>query len=113
MRNADLYEEKSRIVSALAHPVRLAILDCLATGPSSAGGLVSALDLPQPLVSQHLAVLRKAGVVTLARRGSRHIYALADPQVSTACALMGEIVARLIQAERTRLAPLARAVVAR
>jgi len=67
MRDKAFYEEKARTVAALAHPVRLAILDRLSEGPASTGSLVEELELPQPLVSQHLAVLRQAGVVARER----------------------------------------------
>ena len=113
MRDKAFYEEKARTVAALAHPVRLAILDRLSEGPLSTGSLVEELELPQPLVSQHLAVLRQAGVVAREREGARQVYRLADPKIAAACGLMGEIVTRLVEAERERLRPLAQAPRAR
>ena len=49
---------------------------------SDVGGLVSALDLPQPMVSKHLRVLREAGVVTVQVQGPRRVYSLAPRPLS-------------------------------
>jgi DNA-binding transcriptional ArsR family regulator len=49
---------------------------------SDVGSLVSALDLPQPMVSKHLRVLREAGVVTVRVQGPRRIYSLAPRPLS-------------------------------
>jgi ArsR family transcriptional regulator, zinc-responsive transcriptional repressor len=106
-RSADYYDVKARTVAALANPVRLALLDELAKGPHSAGELVRALAVPQPLVSQHLAVLRSAGVVVRERQGTLRIYRLSDPKIAFACALMGEIVLGLLDRERTAAARVA------
>ena len=105
MRPAEYYEVKARTVAALANPMRLAILDELAAGPRSAGELVRALKVPQPLVSQHLAVLRAAGVVARERDGAKRIYRLADPRIARACGLMGEIVEAVVEHERAAVAP--------
>lgn len=103
------YEQKARTVSALAHPVRLAILDVLADGEATAGTLVETLDLPQPLVSQHLARLRAAGVVEWRREGTRRLYRLADPKIARACGLMSDIVVSLASAKRQQLRAVERA----
>jgi DNA-binding transcriptional ArsR family regulator len=107
VRAAGYYEMKAKTVAALAHPVRLQILEVLAEGEASTSRLVAALLLPQPLVSQHLAVLRSVGVVVRRREGTRQLYALSDPAIAAACALMGEIVGRMAGRESERLAPLA------
>ena len=104
-RPAAYYEVKARTVAALANPVRLAILDELSDGPRSAGELVRALGVSQPLVSQHLTVLRAAGVVSRQREGAKRIYRLADPRIARACGLMGEIVLAVVDHEREAVAP--------
>jgi DNA-binding transcriptional ArsR family regulator len=66
--------------TAIAEPTRRTILDHLRGGESDVGSLVKALDLPQPLVSKHLKVLREAGAVDVAIAGRRRVYRLAtDP----------------------------------
>jgi len=66
--------------TAIAEPTRRKILDHLRVGESDVGGLVTALDLPQPLVSKHLKALRDAGAVEVEVAGKRRIYRLrTDP----------------------------------
>ncbi len=59
---------------ALAEPHRRRILGLLLDGERSAGDVVAALDLAQPTVSQHLKVLREAGLVSVRPDGNRRFY---------------------------------------
>ncbi|MGW0606702.1 DUF5937 family protein [Streptomyces sp. NPDC002640] len=59
-------------LEALAHPVRLRLLRTLARGPHTTGELAHTWELSLPEVSRHLAVLRRAGLLT-ARRHGRHV----------------------------------------
>jgi ArsR family transcriptional regulator, zinc-responsive transcriptional repressor len=70
------------LLSALAAPVRIAIVLQLRDGPQCVHDLVDALLLPQPLISQHLRVLKEAGVVHGERRGREVVYALADDHLA-------------------------------
>jgi len=64
----------------LAEPTRRRLLDLLREQEADVGTLVGALDLPQPLVSKHLRVLREAGAVEVSVDGSRRVYRLGpDP----------------------------------
>ncbi|MEU7783047.1 helix-turn-helix domain-containing protein [Amycolatopsis sp. NPDC049159] len=56
-------------LAALAHPVRLRLLRTLARGPHTTGELARAWELSPPEVSRHLAVLRRAGLLTGRREG--------------------------------------------
>jgi ArsR family transcriptional regulator, zinc-responsive transcriptional repressor len=76
------YEAASALLKALVAPIRLALVDLLAEGPRCVHELVRALDSPQPLVSQHLKVLKSAGLVGTNRRGREVVYRLADDHVS-------------------------------
>jgi len=60
--------------SALGDPTRRTILARLAASPSAVGELASTLPVTRPAVSQHLKVLKGAGLVTDERAGSRRIY---------------------------------------
>jgi DNA-binding transcriptional ArsR family regulator len=59
---------------ALADPTRRAILELLRDGPRSVGELAEGMPVSRPAVSQHLAVLRQANLVSEERKGTRHIY---------------------------------------
>jgi ArsR family transcriptional regulator, zinc-responsive transcriptional repressor len=72
----------SELLRALASPVRLGIVRELAGGAKRVHELVAALNVSQPLVSQHLRVLRAYRIVTT-RRDAREIeYTLADDHVA-------------------------------
>jgi DNA-binding transcriptional ArsR family regulator len=70
------------VFEALADPNRRVLLELLSAGEQPAGALVAALQargpISQPAVSQHLRVLREAGLVAVRAEGSRRLYAL-DP----------------------------------
>ena len=61
-------------LAALADPTRRAILELLRDGPRSVGELAEAMPVSRPAVSQHLAVLRQARLVSEEREGTRHMF---------------------------------------
>ncbi|EEP71174.1 transcriptional regulator [Micromonospora sp. KC207] len=78
----EAYEGAGELLRALAAPIRLAIVSELAQGERCVHELVEKLGAAQPLVSQHLRVLRGAGVVRGSRRGREIAYALVDGHVA-------------------------------
>jgi DNA-binding transcriptional ArsR family regulator len=70
-------------LDAIGEPTRRAILDLLRRRPSSVAELAAQLPISRPAVSQHLKVLRDAGLVQVQARGTRRIYAL-DPDGTAA-----------------------------
>lgn len=62
--------------SALGDPSRRAIVECLAARPRAVGELAAALPISRPAVSQHLKVLKDAGLVAERAVGTRRIYRL-------------------------------------
>jgi DNA-binding transcriptional ArsR family regulator len=74
---------KADFFRALAHPVRIRILEVLGTGERSVQELQQELNLEQPIVSQQLAILRGKNIVTPRKLGTTVRYALSDPLVST------------------------------
>ena len=61
-------------LAALADPTRRSILERLADGPSAVGDLAGGLPVSRPAVSQHLRVLKDAGLVAERREGTRRVY---------------------------------------
>src|SRR3989304_5418375 len=84
-RQDSLYEVKARVVGAIANPKRLEILDLLADGERTVSELSVLLELAQATTSQHLSVMRRAGVVSARRQGNFVIYRVSDPRSPTAC----------------------------
>jgi ArsR family transcriptional regulator len=76
------YVAQADVLKALAHPVRLHIVEILGRGEACVCHLVAILKQRQPYVSQHLTVLREAGCVQDRREGTVIYYRLAGAQVS-------------------------------
>ncbi len=64
--------------AALADPTRREVLERLAAGPKPVGQIAEGLPVSRPAVSQHLKVLKEAGLVSDRQEGARRIYAI-DP----------------------------------
>ena len=79
----DLQVYKAGFFRALAHPVRIRILELLVKGDRSVQELQAALGLEQPVVSQQLAVLRSNNIVSGRKEGVSVRYAVRDPLVGT------------------------------
>jgi len=76
------YEAASELLKVLSAPARLAIVTELAEQPLLVHELVDRLDMSQPLVSQHLRVLRGARLVSVERQGREAVYTLSDNHVA-------------------------------
>jgi ArsR family transcriptional regulator len=76
-----IYEIKAELFKALGHPVRIRTLELLAEADQPVSALLADIGIEASHLSQHLAVLRRAGVVTKSRRGNAVTYSLADPSV--------------------------------
>lgn len=76
------FERTAALLRALANPVRLALLAAVAEEARCVHELVDATATPQPVVSQHLRVLREAQLVVAERRGREVAYSLADAHVA-------------------------------
>ena len=74
--------EAGELLRALAAPVRIAIVLQLRDADRCVHELVDALDVAQPLISQHLRVLKAAGVVHGERRGREVVYQLVDDHLA-------------------------------
>ena len=72
---------KAEFFKALAHPVRIRILDCLRSGEKGVNELSDILQLEQANVSQQLAVLRVRNIVIGRKSGSSVFYSVSDPAI--------------------------------
>jgi ArsR family transcriptional regulator len=76
------YQKQAQLFGALSHPVRLRILDILSRQEACVCHLTAILGKRQPYVSQQLATLREAGLVTDRREGTLIYYSLADEHLA-------------------------------
>jgi len=85
---------QAEVLKTLANPRRLEIIHRLAQGPCEVGRLAEEIGASQPNISQHLSVLRAAGIVDAERDGREVRYRLADPDVVVACSIMRGVLQR-------------------
>ena len=89
--DAQIYEKQVGICKAFANPTRLRILDLVAQHGYPASDLQERLSISKANLSQHLAILKSAGVVTTRREGKRVYCYLAIPEVKQACQLIRNV----------------------
>jgi DNA-binding transcriptional ArsR family regulator len=85
------FQRAATIGRAMSDPKRLCVLESLADGELSVSDLSGRVRCQVPNMSQHLAVLRSAGLVTTRREGSTVFYRLSDPRVLEAYQLIQSI----------------------
>ena len=86
-----VYEMQVRICKSFANATRLRMLDLLSTREFTVSELQSELGITTANVSQHLAILKGAGVVAARREGKQIFCSLAIPEVKSACTLIRDV----------------------
>jgi ArsR family transcriptional regulator len=86
-----IYERQAQICRAFANPVRLMILDLVSGGEIPSSDLQETLGITRANLSQHLAVLKTAGIVVLRREGKQVYCSMAMPEVKQACQVVRKV----------------------
>ncbi|RBW69625.1 ArsR/SmtB family transcription factor [Bacillus taeanensis] len=80
--NLEMQQFKAEFFKALAHPLRIRILELLAEGDKNVNEIQSLVGIEGSAVSQQLTVLRAKNIVTGTKDGNRVIYSLRDPMIT-------------------------------
>lgn len=83
------YQKESELLKALAHPVRLRMVEGLLRHECNVNKIVYVLKLPQSTVSQHLAILKNRGIVAVRKDGVKTCYRVADKRVAQLLQTLG------------------------
>lgn len=75
----DLYRLRAGILKAVAHPIRLAIMDALRDGPECVHRIAEAVDSERSNISRHLSVMVAAGILESRKDGLNVYYSLRTP----------------------------------
>ncbi len=97
-----IYDLQAEICAALASPVRLQILDLLSEGEKTASDLLEVLDIPKANLSQHLAVLKDAGILRSRKEGLYQYLDLAIPKIKDACLIVRTVLVEKIAHEEKK-----------
>jgi len=92
-----IFEMQCEICKALAHPLRLAIVDRLSGREAAAADLIAGLEISKANLSKHMSLLVHSGIVEPRRDGRQIFYRLTDPEIHQACAIMRSILYRRLK----------------
>jgi ArsR family transcriptional regulator len=98
-KELEVFERQARICKAFAHPGRLQILDLLGQSERGVSQLQVELGISKTSLSQHLAILKSAGVLATRREGKQIYCSLAMPEVKQACQLIRKVLQAQIAAD--------------
>ncbi|MBI3596740.1 MAG: winged helix-turn-helix transcriptional regulator [Nitrospirae bacterium] len=98
-----VYRHHAEICSTLANPKRLKIINILREKELSAGELLSILKIPKANLSQHMALMRQKGIVSVRREGNMVYYRLARPKILKAFDLMRELLFEVLEDQQRLL----------
>ena len=76
------YEKQAALLKALAHPVRLKIVEGLLSHECNVNKMVGNLNIPQSTASQHLTVLKSQGILQIRKEGVKTCYRVVDEKVA-------------------------------
>lgn len=93
----EVFRRQAELCKSLADAKRLMILNGLKDGPKSVSELAEIAGLKQSNASQHIGVLRRAGVIRPERQGNTVYYSLVTPKIAAACDLVRQVIAEEIQ----------------
>ncbi|NPV28334.1 MAG: helix-turn-helix transcriptional regulator [Firmicutes bacterium] len=101
----ELYTFRAQVIRALAHPIRLQIIDLLSPDEERCVcELVEALGCDQPTVSKHLGVLKSAGLVTARKEGTKTFYRIRTPCVKEFLGCIDRVLKEDLKARNKELA---------
>lgn len=89
--NKNIFRLHAEVCKTLANPKRLEILNILREREMTAGEIVKQMRVSKANVSQHLAIMRTAGILDAERQGVNIIYRIGNQKVTKACDLMREV----------------------
>jgi ArsR family transcriptional regulator len=85
------YTEISAIIKALSHPARLEIIDRLEKNGCNVSKIQKNIGLPQSTISQHLKILRNAGIIKSRREGTKVCYEIEIKEVRSIIRMLENI----------------------
>ncbi|MDA0637362.1 metalloregulator ArsR/SmtB family transcription factor [Nonomuraea sp. MCN248] len=109
MNAVPLYEAKAELFRLLGHPVRIRVLELLQERPMPVRDLLAAIEVEPTGLSQHLAVLRRSGMVTAQRDGSTVVYSLAGGDVADLLRAARKLLTQMLTGQHELLSELLRA----
>jgi len=94
-----IYNLQANVSKTLANPIRLAILHTLRDGEKNVNELTDILGISQSNLSQHLAIMRQAGILRTRKQGTSIFYNVTNPKINIACDTIREVLLDQLKAK--------------
>lgn len=95
-----IFEMQAELAGALAHPIRLRILDLLSEEEMATQDLLAILDIPKANLSQHILLLKGAGLLEIRKSGRSQYIQLALPRITEACKIVRELLMQKLELQQ-------------
>lgn len=96
----EIFRLQASICKIMSSPVRMELIYALKGGERTVSELVEELGLTKSNVSQHLAILKGADMVTARREGVNIYYSISSPKIVEACRLMREVLLERLESQQ-------------
>lgn len=96
MKKKGILEFQAQVCKIFSNPKRLEILNLLKAGEMTVGDITRALGTAKANTSQHLTLMRMSGILTTRRDGTNIYYRIANDKLISACSLMQEALAQIM-----------------
>jgi len=97
---SELYTVKAELFRTLGHPARIRILELLSERDRPVHELLASIEIEQSNLSQQLAVLRRAGLVSQRREGGEVVYAASVPAVAELLRVARRLLVNLLEGQQ-------------
>lgn len=99
MNKSLLYDLQAELCKAMAHPLRMEVIDLLRNGEMGFGEIHKATGGVKSNLSQHLSVMTLKGILEVRKKGTSNYYSLVSERVTEACLLMKEMLHERLKRE--------------
>ncbi len=103
MSNKSIYQLHADVCKALAHGLRIEIIDLIGDGELGFGELAEITGTAKPSLSQHLSVMVEKGILLQRKQGLNAFYRISTPKVTEACRLMREVLIERLEKQHLML----------
>ena len=100
MSDKMIFQLHAEVCKALAHGLRIEIIDLLGDGELGFGELAEKTGTAKSSLSQHLSVMVEKGILTQRKEGLNAYYKLSTPKVAEACRLMREVLIERLEKQK-------------
>lgn len=100
MKDKKIYEMHAEVCKALAHPLRIEVIDLLQKGELCFSDILEQTGGLKSNLSQHISVMTGSGILKVRKESQCNYYSLSSPKVAKACSIMREVLMENIRKQQ-------------